>query len=88
MSVGIQVLEATYGPSCGTQPGNVTGAVAAQCNGSRACNVFVNNNVFGDPAFGCPKDFVAVYSCDGSGQFTASHGPVSGEGYSVQLTCP
>jgi len=89
VDAGIKVVSATYGPICGNPQGNVTGAVKSMCDGKPSCDVFVHNNVFGDPSFGCAKDFVADYQCDGDPSIhTASHGPVAGEGYTVSLTCP
>ena len=88
--LGIQVVSASYGAgSCGTPVGNVTGVVAGECNGEPACDVFVDNSVFSDPSFGCPKDFNADYRCGSDPAVrTASHGPVGGEGYTVSLVCP
>jgi hypothetical protein len=69
--------------------GNVTGPVAGECNGLSTCAIFVDNSVFGDPAFGCPKDFEVSWTCGSStAQKTASHGPVVLEGYTVTISCP
>lgn len=86
---GIEVLSASYGSgSCGTPIGNVTGSVAGTCNGRTACDVYVHNGVFGDPSYGCPKDFLAEYRCGSDpGVRSVSHGAVAGEGYSVNLDC-
>jgi hypothetical protein len=85
----IQVVSASYGSvSCHTPVGNVTGIVAAECDGEVSCNVYVDNSVFGDPAYGCAKDFTAQWTCGtGTALQTASHGPVVGEGYTVLLSC-
>ena len=90
ISTGIAVLSASYGNgSCGNPFGNVTGIVANQCNGTSSCQVFVHNGVFGDPSYGCAKDFSAEYRCGiDPGMRTASHGAVAGEGYTVDLNCP
>lgn len=85
----IQVIQASYGNHCGNATGNVTGIVAAQCDGQTTCDVFVDNSVFGDPFYGCPKDFDVAWLCTGFGVLkTAYHGPVVNEGYAVDLTCP
>lgn len=86
---GIRVVSASYGSgNCHTPVGNVTATVAALCNGRIDCTVFVHNGVFGDPAFGCPKDFTAQWQCGADPAVrSAGHGPVAGEGYNVDLTC-
>lgn len=86
---GIQVLSASYGSgNCGEPVGNVTGAVAGECDGRTDCTVLVDNSVFGDPAFGCPKDFTVEWQCGQDPTVRmASHGPVAGEGYTVPLSC-
>ncbi len=90
VDAGIQVVSASYGAgSCGNPVGNVTGSVASLCNGRPSCDVWVHNGVFGDPSYGCAKDFTAEYRCGaGAGVLTANHGPVAGEGYTVSLACP
>jgi LruC domain-containing protein len=84
----ITVTSATYGANCGRPTGNVTASVASTCNGRTSCSVFVSNSVFGDPAPGCPKAFVASYTCSNGGSYTGSHGAVGGENYHVNLSCP
>jgi ABC-type cobalt transport system substrate-binding protein len=86
---GIRVVSASYGSgNCRTPVGNVTGTVANLCNSRIECTVFVHNGVFGDPAFGCPKDFSVQWQCGADPAVrSAGHGPVAGEGYNVGLTC-
>jgi hypothetical protein len=86
---GIRVVSASYGAgSCGNPVGNVTGTVGQYCNGEPSCNFFVHNSVLGDPSYGCAKDFDVQFECNGQSGFSASHGAVAGEGYSVLLSCP
>ncbi len=88
VDAGIKVTSASYGHgSCGNALGNVTGTVAAGCDGKIDCDVFVSNSVFGDPSYGCAKDFDVVYMCGLVDRRTARHGAVAGEGYTVPLTC-
>jgi len=83
----IQVIEASYGNSCGNATGNVTRIVAQQCNGKTTCSVWVANETLGgDPFPWCPKGFEVVWMC-GSGQRTARHSPAYAENYPVDLTC-
>lgn len=63
----IQVIAGTYGQSCGMPRGNVTAHLAGACNGRARCEYRVDHTVIGDPAYGCPKDYVAEWSCAGSG---------------------
>jgi hypothetical protein len=63
---GIRVTSATLGENCGAPRGNVTGKVAAHCNGKQSCSLSgsqVNNP---DPAFGCSKSFAAEWQCSGT----------------------
>jgi hypothetical protein len=85
----ITVLSASYGTgSCGTPAGNVTGDVAGECNGKVECDVFVDNSVFGDPSYGCAKDFAASWQCGADPSVrTADHDAVVDEGYTVTLSC-
>ncbi|HKY41074.1 MAG TPA: hypothetical protein VJN18_34300 [Polyangiaceae bacterium] len=85
----INVISASYGSACGPANGNVTGAVQGQCDGKRDCDIYVHNSVFGDPFYGCPKNFDVSWQCGATpGIHTASHGQVTAEGYSVGIGCP
>jgi hypothetical protein len=68
---GVNVIEATYGGitvpifnDCpDIAPGNVTAPVHAACQGQKTCVFQVDQNVIGDPAFGCWKSFEVTYQC-------------------------
>ena len=66
-SLGISVQSATYGASCGIQADNAGASVKAFCDGSERCEYLVNARVLGDPKYGCKKDFVVRYACQGAG---------------------
>lgn len=84
----IRVVSASYGAECGRATGNQTTHLAAECDGKQTCRYIVNNR-FGDPFFGCPKDFSAEWRCGGSLSRirTVHHASVAGEGYDVTLSC-
>ncbi|MBI4963472.1 MAG: hypothetical protein HY913_09355 [Desulfomonile tiedjei] len=65
---GISIIEATYGWNCLKEPaqesscsrvarGNVTAAVALECDGEEECEFYIDVNKLGDPASGLSKDF-------------------------------
>lgn len=83
----INIDAASYGNNCGTGYGNVTDVVASMCDGSPTCSFAEGNWYFGDPRYGCPKDFSVYYNC-GSGEKSAYSPPRAGEGYGVYLSCP
>jgi hypothetical protein len=66
LASAITVQSATYGGSCGIVADNAGSQVKAACNGSQTCSYRVEYQRLGDPAPGCPKTFVALYSCAGS----------------------
>lgn len=87
VDVGMTITSATYGGNCGQPQGNVTGIVANQCNGLDTCAVWVHNEVFNDPVFGCAKDFSASFACP-DGSVGLGYGAAAvGEGYTVLLGC-
>jgi hypothetical protein len=70
----ITVLSASYGQNCGAAVGDVTGAVAAYCDGKDPCGFQIcvcGDNTCGagappcitDPASNCAKDFAVTYRC-------------------------
>ncbi|HTR50422.1 MAG TPA: hypothetical protein VMJ10_06910 [Kofleriaceae bacterium] len=85
----IVVRSASYGPNCGVPRGNVTDRVAQLCNGKPRCAFHADNSVFADPAFGCPKQFVAEWTCgeDRVLRRTPAQPPRGGEGYAIELSC-
>src|SRR5262249_47754508 len=82
----IHVVAGTYGANCAgfangkyraaVGHGNVTGNLAAQCDGKSDCTYKVVWQTISDPAFGCAKDYVAEWRCDGDSTIhKASAGP-------------
>ena len=85
----IQVVAATYGGNCGQPRGNVSGYLAAACDGLRHCGYKVDYRVIGDPAYGCSKTYVAEWTCPGSPQILRVQALAeAGYGSIVQLGCP
>ena len=65
----IKIEEATYGTNCGSRvkSGNATDQLARACDGRQQCSVLISVSELGDPAQGCPKDFVVRYQCGANG---------------------
>ena len=86
----IQVRSAVYGANCGSS-GDVTGALAAVCDGRFQCSYPIDHQVIGDPAPGCVKDFRVRWSCDGGHhtRFRTVGGRYGGEasGQAIYLDC-
>ena len=80
------VLSATYGGNCGAGIGNVTRVVDSFCAGRSGCAFQIKAEELGDPAPGCAKDFVAVWTC-GSESRSATVPAEAGFGSTVQLEC-
>ena len=59
----IQILDATYGRSCGVRTSNAKFNMRQKCNGHRSCIYRVSTSNLGDPAKGCRKDFTWSYKC-------------------------
>jgi len=60
--IGINVLSATYGASCGAPRGNATANVAGECHDRKRCCYPIDDR-YGDPARGCTKSFSVEYRC-------------------------
>jgi len=86
-AVGIGVVSATYGGSCGVQQGNVTMPLSIACNGKTSCEYTIDYRLIGDPAPGCKKDYVAKWTCGGSAEQTARAEAEAGFGSRVSLIC-
>ena len=84
----IRVRSGTYGGNCGAPRGNVTEHLAQQCDGQQRCTYVVDHTVIGDPVFGCPKDYVAEYTCADGQIRTARAEPEAGYQGLVTLECP
>jgi hypothetical protein len=65
-TASILVSQATYGGNCAVAPGNMTGVLAASCNGRADCKYAVDYKVLGDPSRGCRKDFAVEWQCTGN----------------------
>jgi hypothetical protein len=61
----LKVISATYGRNCGAPVGNLTQDVASNCNDKTNCTYRVDHTRIGDPKFGCAKDFIATWLCNG-----------------------
>ena len=85
----IRVVAATYGENCNAPRGNASPALARACDGQPECRYIVDHRVLGDPAFDCPKDFHALWTCgDDPTVYTATVPPEAGSGKEIVLTCP
>jgi hypothetical protein len=84
----IAIVAASYGTNCAQPNGNVTTKVASVCNGRPSCSFVADNGMFGDPAVGCAKNFIALWRCGGTTMRTAPLVPRGGEGYAVSIACP
>jgi hypothetical protein len=83
----ITVLTAWYGQSCGTAHGNVTAHVQSRCNGRRSCNYPVEALTLGDPAPGCQKNFVVLYTCSDATTVRLSQLTAEASGRLLELSC-
>jgi hypothetical protein len=87
-ATGIQVLAGTYGQNCGQPHGNKTAHLASICSGRGQCEYIIDHTVIGDPAFGCPKDYIAEWQCPGSLQPLRAHvGAEAGFRSKIVLSC-
>jgi hypothetical protein len=59
------IFKATYGENCGGPDGNATAHVQAVCAEKSMCEYNISQANLGDPAYGCPKNFLASWSCYG-----------------------
>jgi hypothetical protein len=83
----ISIVSGSYGPVCGTAAGNHTAVLASECQGRERCDFLVNNR-FGDPAPGCPKDYIAEWRCGHNPTvLRTGHHAVPGENYTIVLEC-
>ena len=83
----LDVLSATYGGNCSGRVGNVTPIVNAFCAGQGDCIFRIKVEELGDPAPGCAKDFVAVWTCGGGESRQATVAAEAGFGSTVRLSC-
>jgi hypothetical protein len=83
----IQIVNASYGLSCGNASGNRTAKVRELCQNKNTCSIQVNNSTFApDPFLNCAKDFSVSWTCNGSKRY--EYFPAStNEEYFVTLDC-
>jgi len=86
-SQAIAVALAWYGQNCKTVNGNVTAALQAACNGRDACQYVVSAATLGDPAPGCAKNYIALYSCGTGAELRLAQVGAEALGRSVTLSC-
>ena len=79
-------VSGTYGGNCGAGDGNATRAVDTFCEGRSGCTFQIKAEELGDPAPGCARDFVAVWTCGGESR-RATVPPEAGFGSTVRLDC-
>lgn len=85
----IDVVEATYGASCGAADGNATAHLAGACEGRARCEYEIDFRALGDPAPGCAKDWRARWRCTATGVTHALEVPAeAGWRTRVELSCP
>lgn len=86
---GIGVIAATYGGNCRAQAGNKTDALARACNGKPRCDYVIDHQAIGDPAVGCPKDYVAQWQCgQDPNVYSIAVPPEAGFRKVARLVCP
>ncbi len=85
----IKVISATYGGNCGAPYGNVTSHLAGVCDRKESCEYVIDVRVLGDPAKGCPKEYVAEWQCGRDPQrSTVGVRAGAGLGEPIVLKCP
>jgi hypothetical protein len=86
----ITVTAGTYGGNCGAPHANVTQALTNACSSRAICDYTIDHRVIGDPVVGCPKDYVAEWTCPGTPAVMRSvrAAPEAGFGSTVKLECP
>lgn len=82
----ITVVSATYGGNAGAPIGNMTRALAKQCNDQARCTYTILADVLGDPVPGAAKDFVAQWTCGGQTLETSAPAE-AGFGSMINLAC-
>lgn len=83
----INVLNAWYGQSCGTFPGNVTSHVKASCDRRASCSYAVSADQLGDSAPGCGKNFIVLYGCAGQAAVRLAQLPGEASGKTLAFSC-
>jgi hypothetical protein len=96
----IHVMAGTYGEVCKNfvpppgqtntvKFGNVTAALVSACDKVKTtCAFEVDVGQLGDPANGCPKDFIANWRCGDDQNPHRFYLPAEANGRSAMLSCP
>ena len=85
----IRILEAAYGRNCRAQMGggNVINDIAQACQGRDYCQYYIDVRRLGDPAPGCPKEYMARFVCRDGGNEIWATARAEANGQSVTLDC-
>jgi len=83
----VEVRTAWYGESCGAIPGNVTAHVQTQCAGKDVCQYRVDTYAVGDPAPGCQKNYVVLFTCSGEPDLRLAQIGAEAQGKTITLAC-
>ena len=87
-TTGLSIQTATYGASCGAEPGNATMSVGQACNGKAQCDYVVDVGLLHDPAPQCGKDFSVEFNCAPDPKQLRKELPAeAGLGSHLRLTC-
>eukprot|EP01084_Bolivina_argentea_P112062 199881_1 len=78
----IHITSAEYGSNCGT-PLDELDHLGAVCDDVSYCRYPVRQNVIGDPAIGCGKDYVYSYQCVQGGVCGRIEAPASGKRFTI-----
>jgi hypothetical protein len=83
----IRIASGTYGSTCDLPHGNRTQHLAASCDGFESCAYRVDRTTLGDPASGCPKEYLAEWRCDNDPNLRRSFAPPEADGTFLYLDC-
>jgi hypothetical protein len=94
---GISIIEATYGWNCRKESvqelpfswvaqGNVTAAVALECDGKEECEFYIDVNKLGDPASGLQKDFSVKWRYGDEEKVYEAHVDKEAHGKAVRIS--
>ena len=95
----IEIADATYGNNCRNfvtppgyrntvRPGNLTAAASQACNHNDVvCPVVVDRIRLGEPAYGCPGDFLVTWRCGSDKALRQQFVPPEAISQIAWLTC-
>ena len=85
----ILIISGSYGNNCGAPRGNATRNLAVICDGTASCTYIIDFEVIGDPAVGCPKNYLAEWRCGVEQEIhQSSAGAEAGYKTPIHLSCP